>query len=93
LKLDYHNRAMVTLMADVNEGGVPLQKASQCQIDQLGNVKSHSCFINNPERLRNQKMRMELLWSFHRAKSMGLEEEAVKKKASVADSKTLVPDA
>jgi hypothetical protein len=84
---------MGTLMADVNEGGVPLQKATQCRIDQLGNVKSHSCFINNSERLRNQKMRLELLRSLGRAKSMGLEEEAVKKKAAVADLKTLVPDA
>jgi hypothetical protein len=88
LKLDYHDRVMGNLMADVGEGGVPLQKAAQCCLDQLGNVKSHSGFINNPERIQHMKMRLELQRLLGRASALANDEAEAKQKAAANDLKS-----
>ena len=49
------------IMADVGDV-VNLKQASRSRLDNLGHVKSHSCFLNYPERLnrRNQRTRLAL---------------------------------
>ena len=62
LQLDYHQQVMGSLMADLNEG-VPKRQAAQCRLDNLGTTKSHSGFVNNPERLEKQRFRLTLMRS------------------------------
>lgn len=58
LEVDYHQRAIGALQADIN-AGVPKRKVAQVRLDQLGNVRSQSEMINNPDRLERQKFRLE----------------------------------
>jgi len=51
MSLDYHLKIQGDLMADSGEAGFSLQKAAQVRLDNLGLVKNHSCFINNPKRI------------------------------------------
>ena len=59
--------------------GVNLKQAAQARLDNLGQIKSHSCFVNDPKRLKRIQDRMQL------AKSMGqvkvVQDEAAKQKA------------
>jgi hypothetical protein len=48
---DYHLKIQGELMADSGKAGFSLQKAAQVRLDNLGLVKNHSCFINNPKRM------------------------------------------
>ena len=48
-------------MADVGDG-INSKQAARERLDNLGHVKSHSCFVNDPERLNhtNQNTRLAL---------------------------------
>ena len=78
--LDYHLKIQGDMMADLNEG-VPLQKAAQVMLDNLGQVKSHSNFSNHPGRLDHLRNRLEM------QKSLGMvaeiERNLVEKSMSV----------
>ena len=73
------------MMADVNKDSMSLQKAVQCCIDQLGNIKSHSIFINNEEQLDWMKLQLELMQLIRRASELAVEEAVEKQKAAIAD--------
>jgi hypothetical protein len=48
-----------------------LQKAAQVRLDNLGLVKNHSCFINNPKRIKLLEQRLELQRSIGRLEEIG----------------------
>ena len=50
MEIDYHLKIQGTLMDDLNEG-VSLQKSAQVRLENLGQIKSRSTFINDPTRL------------------------------------------
>ena len=50
------------IMADVGDG-VNLKQAARERLDNLGHVKSHSCFVNEPERLDRMNQRTRLVLS------------------------------
>ena len=56
-------------MADLNEG-VSLQKAAQVRLDNLGQIKSRSTFINDPTRLERLRARFELQRSLGRREEL-----------------------
>ena len=56
MEIDYHLKIQGTLMDDLNEG-VSLQKAAQVRLDNLGQIKSRSTFINYPTRLEHLRAR------------------------------------
>ncbi len=62
------------------EAGFSLQKAAQVRLDNLGLVKNHSCFINNPNRIELLEQRLEL------QRSIGRSEEIRKSSALEKDS-------
>jgi len=93
LELDPASKARSLLMADVNEGGAALRKASRRKLDNLGLIKSHSQFINNPERLEKMKARLELQQSIGHVAELAEKEAATKKKASLSKLEDKVPSA
>lgn len=84
MKIDYHLRMQGTIMGDVMEG-VPLEKAAQVRLDNLGQVKSRSQFINDPRRLNALRDRLELLRSLGRAEELAQMEEKEKTANEAAD--------
>jgi len=79
MSVDYHLKIQGDLMADSGEAGFSLQKAAQVRLDNLGLVKNHSCFINNPKRIELLEQRLELQRSIGRSeeirKSSALEKD------------------
>ncbi len=79
MSLDYHLKIQGDLMADSGKAGFSLQKAAQVRLDNLGLVKNHSCFINNPKRIKLLEQRLELQRSIGRSeeirKSSALEKD------------------
>jgi hypothetical protein len=79
MSLDYHLKIQGDLMADRGEAGFLLQKAAQVRLDNLGLVKSHSCFISNLKRIKVLEQRLELQRSIGRLeeirKSSALEKD------------------
>ena len=65
LSLDYHNKIQGDLMWDLNEGA-PLMQAAQVCLDNLGQIRNRSQFINNPLRLNRLQDRLEMLKSIGR---------------------------
>jgi hypothetical protein len=51
MSLDYNLKIQGELMADSSKAGFSLWKAAQVRLDNLGLVKNHSCFINNPKHM------------------------------------------
>ena len=47
MEVGYTDKAMGNLMTEVNEGVFLIQKASQVQLDNYGQVKHHSKFAND----------------------------------------------
>ncbi len=70
MSLNYHLKIQGDLMADSGEAGFSLQKAAQVGLDNLGFVKNHSCFINNPKRIKLLEKRLELQHSIGRLEEM-----------------------
>ena len=64
-------------MQDVGNG-VNLKQAAQARLDNLGQVKSHSCFVNDPKRLKRILDRMQLARSMGQVKAV--QDEAAKQK-------------
>ena len=62
MREDYQQVLEVNIMADVGDR-VKLKQAARARLENLGHVKSHSCFVNDTERLNrmNQKTRLALL--------------------------------
>ncbi|KAL7528028.1 LOW QUALITY PROTEIN: hypothetical protein ACHAXR_004391, partial [Thalassiosira sp. AJA248-18] len=58
-RVDYHHVVERSLMDDVG-GNVNLKHAAQAKLDNLGQVKSHSTFVNDPKRQERAKERAEL---------------------------------
>jgi hypothetical protein len=54
-------------MADSSEARFSLQKVAQVRLDNLGLVKNHSCFINNPQCMKQLKHWLELQRSMGRS--------------------------
>jgi hypothetical protein len=83
MSVDYHLKIQGDLMADSGEAGFSLQKAAQVRLDNLGLVKNHSCFINNPKRIELLEQRLELQRSIGRSeeirKSSALEKDLAEK--------------
>ena len=79
MSLNYHLKIQGDLMADSGEAGFSLQKAAQVSLDNLGFLKNHSCFINNPKRIELLEQRLELQRSIGRSeeirKSSALEKD------------------
>ena len=71
MSVDYHLKIQGDLMADSGEAGFSLQKAAQVRLDNLGLVKNHSCFINNPKRIELLEQRLELQRSIGRSEEIG----------------------
>ena len=67
MSLDYHLKIHGELMADSSEAGFSLQKAAQVRLDNLGLVKNHSCFINNPKHMERLEHWLELQRSMGRS--------------------------
>ena len=61
--VDYQRVLEGNIMADVGDG-VNLKQAARARLDNLGHVKSHACFVNDPERinLMNQRTRLALFF-------------------------------
>jgi hypothetical protein len=51
MSLYYHLTIQGELMADSGKAGFSLQKAVLVRLDNLGLVKNHACFINNPKHM------------------------------------------
>jgi hypothetical protein len=66
MSLNYHLKIQGDLMADSREAGFSFEKAAQVRLDKLGLVKNHSCFINNPKRIKLLEQRLELQRSIGR---------------------------
>jgi len=85
-RIDYHYVLEADIMQDVGNG-VNLKQAAQARLDNLGQIKSHSCFVNDPKRLKRIQDRMQL------AKSMGqvkvVQDEAAKQKADTEMDKLM----
>jgi hypothetical protein len=92
LRLDYHLKMQGSLMDDVN-AGVNLRKAAQCRLDNLGQIKSRSTFINDPTRLERMQLRLELQKSLGRVGEIAHVEAANKQCAALVDLELLVPNA
>lgn len=92
LTLDYHLKMQGSLMADVN-AGVNLRKAAQCRLDNLGQIKSRSAFINDPTRLQRMQSRLELQKSLGRVDEIAEVEAAEKQRAAMIDLEPLVLEA
>ncbi len=79
MSLNYHLKIQGDLLADSREAGFSLQKAAQVRLDNLGLVKNHSCFINNPKRIELLEQWLELQHSIGRSekikKSSAIEKE------------------
>ena len=57
--MDYQRVLQGNIMTDVGDG-VNLKQAAKARIDNLGHVKLHSCFVNDPERLNCTNQRKSL---------------------------------
>ena len=57
-KIEYHNILESNVLKSVGNGGNNLY-AARARLDNLGCVKSHYCFVNNPERLDRLKKRLQ----------------------------------
>ena len=66
MSLEYHLKIQGNLMADSREAGFSLQKAAQVRLDNLGFVKNHSCFVNNPNHIKLLEQWLELQHSIGR---------------------------
>jgi len=79
MSFDYHLKIQGDLMADSGESGFLLQKAAQVRLDNLGLVKNHSCFVNNPNRIKLLEQMLEIQRSIGRSeeirKSSALEKD------------------
>lgn len=92
MKIDYPLLMQGSLMADVNEG-TSLQKAAQLRLDNLGQVKAHSQFINDPERLDRLEQKYEMAKSIGMLEEEGKRAAAEKRDAELAKLIDLLPDA
>jgi hypothetical protein len=63
--VDYPLKMQGELWDDIT-GGVTLEKAAQVRLDNIGMVKSHGCFLNDPLRLERLQSRLELQRSIGR---------------------------
>ena len=73
MEIDYVHRVQGSLMADVN-AGVPLEKAAQVRLDNLGLIKRHALFVNNPQRLERHRERLEMMRSLGLVQEMATQE-------------------
>jgi len=49
-RVDYHHVVETTIMDDL-DNGVSLRQTAQARFNNLGQVKSHACFVNSPGQL------------------------------------------
>ena len=59
IRVDFQQLLEGNIMADVCDG-VKLKQAARARLDNLGHVKLHSCFVNDPERLNCTNQRKSL---------------------------------
>ncbi len=84
MSLNYNLKIQGDLMADSGEAGFSLQKAAQVRLDNLALVKNHSCFINNPKRIKLLEQRLELQHSIGRSEEIQ-KSSAIKKELAEMD--------
>ena len=87
MHMDYQQVLEGNIMKDVGDG-VKLKQAARARIENLGRVKSHSCFVNDPEHLNNTNQRTRL------ALSVGMVDEIQKleiKNKTEGDKEGLYP--
>ena len=65
MEVDYASKVEVDVMNDVHVGHSK-KKAASVRLDNLGQIKSHSCFVNNPERMERLKTKLGLMRSIGR---------------------------
>ena len=87
------DRAKGLLMFELNEGGASLRKTAKRRLDNLGQIKSFSSFINNPERLQAMKHRLELQMSIGHAAEIAEKQAAKKKSKTLGELESEVPKA
>lgn len=74
MDVDYHLKMQGSLIDDLDQG-VGLRKAAQVRLDNLGQIKNRSMFINDPTRLARLKARLELQRSLGRRNEIEKMEE------------------
>ena len=70
-----------------------MQKAAQVRLDNLGLVKNHSCFINNPKRIELLEQRLELQRSIGRSEEIRMSSALEKDLAEMDKLSPLLFDA
>ena len=70
-KFKYHNVLESNVLKSVGNGGNKLYTA-RARLNNLGCVKSHCCFVNNPERLDRLKKRLQAYRSGGRTRKINL---------------------
>ena len=82
----------IQIMMDVGDGS-NLKVVAKAKLDNLGNVRSHSQFVNDPSSLERMKQNVELAFSLGLARKLqndASEDNLMKQKASLV---TLLIDA
>ena len=79
MDIDYHLKMQGSMWWDVNEGGVPLRKAAQVRLDNLGQIKCRSTLINDDVRLERLKFRFEMQRSIGHLDEVGKAASAEKR--------------
>ena len=92
MEIDYHLKIQGTLMDDLNEG-VSLQKSAQVRLDNLGQIKSRSTFINDLKRLERLRARYELQRSLGRRDEIERLDDEESMEQEKAKLETKLPDA
>ena len=75
MSINYAKKVQGTMMADLN-AGVSLQAAAQVRLDNLGQIRARSQFINSPGRVERMEQRYTLQRSIGRAEQIAALEAA-----------------
>jgi hypothetical protein len=92
LSMNYHQRAMGTIMEDVNSG-ISLKKAVQTRMNNIGEIGGQSGLVNDPKRNELIKFRLQLMQSQAEVTEHEQKQRASKRKAAAIDMKTILPHA
>ena len=91
-EIDYILKIQGTLLDDLNEG-VSLPKAVRVRLNNLGQIKRRSTFINDPTRLERLRVRYELQRSLGRRDEIELLDDEERMEQEKAKLATELPDA
>ena len=89
---DFARKVQHNIMKEIGASG-GTERLAQRKIDALGYIKSHSCFINDPQRMEKLKSKLELARSLERVKAIEDEEAVVNRKNEEGEHRKLLPEA